>query len=106
LSHPLESLAIADLPKAREAGVPLSGKPAEAVTAHSHHTGNGRITRSTPFDELPDMLSPDECRAYLALGRSTIYDLLRSGQIPHKRFGRCIRIPKRGLQTLATDGLE
>ena len=52
------------------------------------------ITRVTPFDELPDLLTPDEFRAYTGIGRSTMYDLLRREDVPHVRFGRCIRIPK------------
>jgi excisionase family DNA binding protein len=68
--------------------------------------GEATITRSTPYDALPDMLSPEECRAYLDLGRSTMYDLLQRGQVPHVRFGRCIRIPKAGLRPYATGGVE
>jgi excisionase family DNA binding protein len=56
------------------------------------------IDRRTPFDELPEYLSPDEFREYLALARSTCYDLLRRQQIPHVRYGRVIRIPKTALQ--------
>jgi excisionase family DNA binding protein len=52
------------------------------------------ISRVTPFDELPDLLTPDEFRAYTGIGRSTMYDLLRREEVPHVRFGRCIRIPK------------
>lgn len=56
------------------------------------------IDRRTPFEALPEFLSPDEFRRYLDLGRSTCYDLLRRNQIPHVRYGRVIRIPKTALQ--------
>jgi excisionase family DNA binding protein len=49
-------------------------------------------------------LSPDEFRAYVGLGRSTVYDLLRREEIPSVKFGRCIRIPKTALrQALRTE---
>jgi excisionase family DNA binding protein len=56
------------------------------------------IGRCTPYNELPEYLSPEECRAFLDIGRSTMYDLLRRDEIPHVRFGRCIRIPKASLR--------
>lgn len=56
------------------------------------------ISRSTPLDQLPEFLSPEEFRVYLGLGRSTVYDLLQRDEIPHQRFGRCIRIPKSALR--------
>lgn len=55
------------------------------------------ITRLTRFEDLPDFLSPEETRAYLGLGRSTVYELLRQGVFPHVRFGRVIRIPRTAL---------
>jgi len=33
----------------------------------------------------------------LSLSRNGVYDLLRRGEIPHRRFGRIIRIPKTAL---------
>jgi excisionase family DNA binding protein len=42
-------------------------------------------------------MTTEEIRAYLRLGRSTIYELLRRGELPHVRFGRAIRVPKAAL---------
>ena len=56
------------------------------------------IDRRTPLEALPEFLSPEEFRAYVGLGRSTIYDLLRRRAIPWVNFGRCIRIPKSALR--------
>jgi excisionase family DNA binding protein len=56
------------------------------------------ITRSTPFDALPELLTPEEFRAFVGIGRSTMYDLLRREEIPHVKFGRCIRIPKTAIR--------
>jgi excisionase family DNA binding protein len=53
--------------------------------------------RRPNFDELEDMLSPEKARAFLGLSRSTIYERLRDGSIPHRRYGRLIRIPKSAL---------
>jgi excisionase family DNA binding protein len=58
---------------------------------------NWRISRATPFAELPEFLSPEEFRAYIGIGRSAVYALLREGEISHVRFGRTIRIPKSAL---------
>ena len=60
-----------------------------------------RITRMTRFEDLPDYLSVEEIRVYLGLGRSTIYDLLRRGELPAVRFGRVIRIPRHSLAQYA-----
>jgi excisionase family DNA binding protein len=57
-------------------------------------------SRSTPYAELPEFLTPEEFRAYLGLGRNTVYDLLRRGDVPHRRFGRIIRIPKSAVQSV------
>jgi excisionase family DNA binding protein len=56
------------------------------------------INRSTPLEQLPEYLTPDEFRAYVGIGRSTMYDLLRRDEVPHVRFGRTIRIPKSALR--------
>ena len=41
-----------------------------------------------------DILTVDELMDYLAVGRSTAYGLLRSGQIKSIRIGRVYKIPK------------
>ncbi len=61
------------------------------------------ITRTTPADELPEYLTPAEVQHYLSLSRATTYDLLRRGELPSRRFGRLIRIPKAALSGAATD---
>lgn len=39
----------------------------------------------------------EEAAAAIGAGRDHVYALVRSGQIPHLRFGRKIRIPITGL---------
>ena len=63
------------------------------------------IDRRTPVEDLPEFLSPEEFRGYVGLSRSAVYDLLRRNELPHLKFGRCIRIPKSALQS-AGAGVE
>ncbi|HKS70517.1 MAG TPA: helix-turn-helix domain-containing protein [Ktedonobacterales bacterium] len=44
------------------------------------------------------LLRPEEVAAILGLGRSTIYELLRSGALAVVHIGRATRIPARDLQ--------
>ena len=46
------------------------------------------------YEDLPDMCSPDDARRFLQVSRNTIYELLKTGAIGSKRFGKLIRIPK------------
>ena len=68
------------------------------------------VTRHTAFEDLPQFLTVDEFRVFVGIGRSTVYDLLRRGQLPHRRFGRVVRIPKNALrpylEMMITDGRE
>jgi excisionase family DNA binding protein len=56
------------------------------------------ITRKTRFEDLPDFLSVEETRVYLGLGRSTLYELLRRGELKCVKFGRVIRIARGALR--------
>ena len=38
-------------------------------------------------------LKPDECQQILRISEPTFYRWIRSGTLPHVRFGRTIRIP-------------
>ncbi len=60
-----------------------------------------RNTPKTKFDQLHDWLTPEEARAFLRLGKSTLYEKLRSGEIPSRRFGRQFRIAKEVLRPVA-----
>lgn len=42
-------------------------------------------------DELT--VRPDECARLLGIGRSKMYELIRSGEVPAIRIGRSVRIP-------------
>ena len=42
-------------------------------------------------------LSVRETADPLGVGRNTVYDLIRAGDLPHLRIGRSIRIPRQQL---------
>ena len=44
------------------------------------------------------LVSVEEAAELLDVGRSTIYDLMRTGELPSVRIGRCRRLPVTGLQ--------
>ncbi len=52
------------------------------------------IENTSRSEDLPDWLTVHELRAYLRLGRTATYELIRAGKIPHRRFGRMIRVPR------------
>jgi excisionase family DNA binding protein len=57
-----------------------------------------KITRKTKYEMLPDYLTPDEARSYLNLGRTTLYDLVKRGELAAVRFGKILRIPREALK--------
>lgn len=50
------------------------------------------VSRSTPDQNLPTWLSIADIQAFLAIPRSSAYELAR--KLPSKKFGRHIRIHK------------
>lgn len=57
---------------------------------------NARDRDSVPLSQRL-LLRPEEVAAILGLGRSTIYELLRSGELSAVHIGRATRIPARDL---------
>lgn len=55
----------------------------------------------------PELLTVKETAALMRLDRNTVYELVRTNQIPHVRLGRSIRIPRQALlQHLERAALE
>ena len=50
------------------------------------------------FEELPELLSPEEFSEAARVGRSVVYGMVRDGRLAARRFGRLIRIPRSELQ--------
>jgi excisionase family DNA binding protein len=57
-----------------------------------------RVVRSTPeipaFAQLPELLTIQELMRVARIGRTTAYELTRTGAVPVLRFGRAIRVPR------------
>ncbi len=57
------------------------------------------VTRTTPYDELPDLLRPEEFAAAACVSRGVVYELVRTGKLPVVRFGtKLFRVPKSALR--------
>ncbi|MFG2858723.1 helix-turn-helix domain-containing protein [Streptomyces mirabilis] len=53
-----------------------------------------------------ELLTVPDVMARLKLGRSTVYDLIRSRRLPSLTIGRCLRIPARAVRDYITNELE
>jgi excisionase family DNA binding protein len=45
----------------------------------------------------PDVLTVEEARRFLQLGRRQMYEAIGRGEIPHRRIGRTIRLSRAAL---------
>ena len=62
------------------------------------------INRKTRIADLPELMTPMEVRAFLGLGRNTVYELIESGKLPSRRFGQRLFVPKAALMEGGTVG--
>lgn len=53
-----------------------------------------------------DLLTVPDVMERLKLGRSTVYDLIRSRRLPSLTIGRCRRIPAKAVREYITHELE
>ena len=57
-----------------------------------------RDSQTAPrYEDLPDLVTPEDARAFLQVGRNQIYELIKAGELRAIKFGRLIRIPKQAL---------
>lgn len=49
------------------------------------------------FEEMDEILTPDDVCEILKIGKNALYELLLSGRLHAYRNGRCWRIPKRAV---------
>lgn len=64
-----------------------------------HPTEPGRTTGETrSFEELPDVLTPRDLIAFLPIGRSSVYEALRTHAIKSTRIGQRLLITKAALR--------
>lgn len=53
------------------------------------------VTRTTPFQHLPEWLSVSEAAAVLGKSPWFVYENIHQGHIPHRRIGaKVLQIPK------------
>lgn len=52
------------------------------------------------YDQLPDWITVEELSRYLRISLSCAYELVRSGEIPSRRFGRLIRINRNSVEAV------
>jgi excisionase family DNA binding protein len=57
------------------------------------------------LEDLPPFLTVPEVAAVLRLGRSATYEAVARGQIPSRRFGRKVRVPRAALVAFAREQL-
>lgn len=54
------------------------------------------------FEQYPDVLTVCQVMEILQLGRDVVYGLLKKGEIPSSRVGKCIRVRKQDLVDYCT----
>ena len=62
-----------------------------------------RVDRLTRLRDLPELLTIQEFRDFLGISRTSAYELVRTGEVPCKRFGRRIFVPKQVLTSGTMD---
>lgn len=59
------------------------------------------ITRTTPPEQLPELLFVSEAAAWLGIGKTLCYELVQRGDLPSVKLGRLVRVQRDGLVKLA-----
>ncbi len=62
---------------------------------------NNTINRETLFENLPELLRPKEVTDFLGVGRNCVYEAIKSGELPHRKIGGVIFVPKSALMELS-----
>jgi excisionase family DNA binding protein len=55
------------------------------------------ITRTTPVNELPELLRVEEAATFLGVSRGLIYEMVKRQELPSLKLGRLLRIKREGL---------
>ncbi len=58
----------------------------------------------TSMDSLPLLLTANEAGEVLRIGRSKIYELIRSGELKSIRIGKQIRVPRDAIGEMLRTG--
>ena len=54
--------------------------------------GQWRSLEDRPVPHAPLLITPEEAARTLSIGRSKIYELMRSGELPSVHIGACRRV--------------
>lgn len=65
-----------------------------------------KVTRETQYENLPDILVPNEVAAYLGLNVDTVRDYIRKGKIRASHQGKYYRIRKEWVIDYLEDNAE
>ena len=60
--------------------------------------GDATTSSRTRLVVRPLLVSVEEAAGLLGIGRTTLYELIRQGDVRPIRIGRCVRIPQRELE--------
>src|SRR5438094_363283 len=63
-----------------------------------------RITRTTPFDDLPALMRVEEASRWLGVSKGLIYAMAQRGDLASVRLGRLLRIRREALAANASEG--
>ena len=66
--------------------------------------GPRRPVEAPPIPESL-LLRPREAARLLGIGRSKIFEMMARNELPIIRLGRCVRIPRRGLEDWVNESL-
>jgi excisionase family DNA binding protein len=58
------------------------------------------------FNDLPEMLTPEDLWRYLPIGRNAIYDLLKTKRLPSVRVGQKFIVTKTALREFLGGSVE
>ena len=50
------------------------------------------------LDDLPDVMTVQECARFLGVGKNTAYEAIRRVELPAVRIGRRLLVPKAALK--------
>ena len=64
------------------------------------------VTRHTPIEQLPEVLMVEEMCAWLGIGKSKGYDMVRREEIESIKIGRLVRVPRSALIALLQKGVS
>ena len=56
------------------------------------------MTQPKSATDLPLLLRAEEAAKLLSLGRSTVFQMLATGELPAVRVGRAVRVPRAALE--------